>query len=84
MFSSSFLKTPAMGNVITTECIFNISVVLGVIKKEQPPEVFLKVSQNSQKNTCVRVQSCRPQTLAQMFFSEFCKMFKNNFFEEHL
>ena len=63
---------------------FSILVVLGVIEKEQPPEVFLKVLQNSQKNTCVRVQSCRPQTLAQMFFSEFWKMFKNNFFEEHL
>ena len=59
-------------------------------------KVFLKNSQNSEENTCARVsflKSCRAElycradcnfinkeTLAQMFSSEFCDIFKNTFF----
>ena len=39
--------------------------------------MFLKISQNSQENTCTRV------SLAQVFSCEFCKIFKNTFFTEH-
>ena len=35
--------------------------------------VFLKISQNSRKETLVQVISC-----------EFCEMFKNTFFKEYL
>ena len=54
-------------------------------------KIFLKISQNSQENTCARVSFLRPQacnfilkkTLAQMFSCEFCEIFKNIFFIEH-
>ena len=55
----------------------------------------LKISQISQENTFVGVslqQSCRPEGLqlyyreaaTQVFSCEYCKIFKNNFFIEHL
>ena len=51
-------------------------------------KVFLKISQNSQENTCA---GARPATLltkklwlAQVFSCEFCEVFKNTFFTEHL
>ena len=52
------------------------------------PEVFLKTSQNSQENTCVRVsfliklQACnffKKETLAQVFYCELCEIFKSTF-----
>ena len=57
--------------------------------------VFLKISQNSQENTCARVSfwiklqtsSCnfiKKQTLAQVFSCTFCEIFKNTFFTEYL
>ena len=68
--------------------------------KKQPSEVFymkkvfLKTFQNSQENTCARVSfvtylqaSCKfvkKETLTQVFSCEFCKIFKNTFFAEHL
>ena len=64
---------------------------VGVLNKK----VFLKISQNSQKNACARVClliSCRPQacnfitkeTLAQVFSCEFCEISKRTFFTDHL
>ena len=48
-------------------------------------KVFLKIWQNSQKNTCARVCSLiKLQTLAQVCPWEFCKTFKNTFITEHL
>ena len=58
-------------------------------------KVFLKISQNSQENACVslffnKVAGLRPatlwkkQTLAQVLSCEFCEIFKNAFFTEHL
>ena len=57
--------------------------------------MFLKISQNSQGNTCSRVsliKSCRPQpcnfikeeTLTEVFSCPFCEIFTNTFFREHL
>ena len=57
--------------------------------------MFLKISQNSQENTCVIVyfsiklqaHTCnfvKKETLAQVFSCEFCEISKNNFFTEHL
>ena len=54
-----------------------------------------KISQNSQENTCARVafliklqaDACnfiKKVTLAQVFSCEFCEIFKNTFFMEHL
>ena len=61
-------------------------------------KVFLEISENSQKNTCARdafliklqILLLRPATLlkkeslAQVFFCEFCEISKNTFFTEHL
>ena len=48
------------------------------------PEVFLKISENSLKNTCSRVffnkVAAFEETLAQVFSCEFCKIFKNTSF----
>ena len=54
-------------------------------------KVLLKISQNSQENTCARVsfliklqaEACnfiKKETLAQVFSCEFCEIFKNTFF----
>ena len=51
--------------------------------------MFLKILQNSQKNTCTRVsfQACnftKKETLAQVFSCEFCKISMNTFFTEQI
>ena len=57
--------------------------------------MFLKISQNSQENTCAslffnKVTGLRfatllkKETLAQVFSCEFCEIFKNAFFAKHL
>ena len=57
--------------------------------------MFLKISQNSQENTCARAsfliklqaEPCsfiKKEALAQVFSCGFCEIFKNTFFIEHL
>ena len=57
--------------------------------------MFLDISQNSQENTCVRVsllialqtwglQRYQKESLAKVLSCEFCKIFMNTFFTEHL
>ena len=44
-------------------------------------KLFLKISQNSQENTCARVYFLiKLHTLAQVFSCEFCEISKNIFF----
>ena len=45
--------------------------------------MFLEISQNSQENTGAR-NFIKKETLAQVFFYEFCQVSKNTFFTEHL
>ena len=67
--------------------------------QKQPPrcslkKVFLKVPENLQENTCLeslfnKFAGLRPKTLLQMrlqqvFYCEFCEIFENKFFTEHL
>ena len=52
-------------------------------------KAFLKISKNSQENTCARVTffiklPAKKETPGQVFSSEFCKIFKNTFSTEHL
>ena len=58
-------------------------------------KVFLKVSQNSQEKTCARVSflitlqssTCnfiKKETMAQVLSCEFCEIFENTYFIEHL
>ena len=60
-----------------------------VVRKCSVKEVFLKILQNSQENTCARasflikLQFIKKQTLAQVFSCEFCELFKNTFFIEN-
>ena len=50
----------------------------GVLQKK----IFLKVFQYSRENTCVEVSF--EETSAQAFSCEYCVIYKNTFFEEHL
>ena len=47
--------------------------------------VFLEISQDSQENTCVRdsdlINFIKKESLAQVFSSEFCEIFKNTFLQ---
>ena len=60
------------------------------IQKQAPEvffkKVFLKISQNSQENTCTKVaEACnfiKKEALAQVLSCEFCETFKNIFFKE--
>ena len=68
--------------------------------QKQPQEVsckkkvFLESSRNSQENSCPRASfliklhvACnfiKKEALAQVFSCEFCEIFKNTFFTEHL
>ena len=53
----------------------------GVLKKN----VFLKILQYSQENTCVGVEKFYlKETAAQVFSREYCEVFKNICFEEHV
>ena len=49
-------------------------------------KVFLQISKNSQENTCAKVSFlikllAWPETLAQVFSCEFCKISKNSFLQ---
>ena len=57
--------------------------------------MFLEISQNSQENPCaidsflIKLQAkvcnfIKKESLAQLFFCEFCEISKNTFFIEHL
>ena len=52
-------------------------------------KVFLEILQNSQENTCARVSflitlQAKKEALVQVFSSEFCEIFNNTSFTEHL
>ena len=46
--------------------------------------VLLKVSQNSQENTSATGLQLKKETLVQVFSCEFCEIFKNTIFTEHI
>ena len=54
--------------------------------------VILKISQNSQENTCAKVSflmklqasTCKKETLAQVSSCELCEISKSTYFTEHL
>ena len=55
-------------------------------------KVFLKISQKSQKHSCARVfflikmqaWVLKKKSLVWVFSCEYCEIFKNTYFEEHL
>ena len=55
-----------------------------VVQRWSSKMVFLKISQNSQRNTC-RPQPCnfiKKEALAQVLSREFCEIFKNTLFSK--
>ena len=67
----------------------NIQGIEAFIRRCSVKKVFLKISQKLQENTCARVSfliklqadACNyieKETLAQVFYGEFCKIFQNN------
>ena len=48
--------------------------------------LFSNIPQYSQKNSCVEVglQRYQKETPTQVFFCEYCKIFKSSYFEEHV
>ena len=64
-----------------------------VVQSCSTKKVFLKISQNSQVNTCARVSfliklqawglQLYYKTLAQVFSCEICEIFKNTLFKEY-
>ena len=56
-----------------------------VVRRCSIKKVFLKLSQNSQENACARVSfSIKLHAEAQVLSYEFCEIFKNICFIEHL
>ena len=53
-----------------------------VVRRCSVKKVFLKISQNSQENTCARVSFLiiKKETLEQVFSCEFYEIFKNTYF----
>ena len=53
-----------------------------VVRRCSVNKVFLKISENSQENTCTRVSFLNfiQLALAQVFSFKFCEIFKNTFF----
>ena len=58
--------------------------------QKQQPEVFLNILQDSQESTCDRKKPVigkhlwKNTSVKQVFSCEFCKIFQNSFFKEHL
>ena len=63
----------------------NRSPAIGVVRRCSVKQMFLKISENSQENTCARVYFStkslflKKETLAQMFSCECVKISKNTF-----
>ena len=74
-----FENTFITGNLPKLNLIFRSSRQGCSIKK-----LFLKISQNSQENSSARALLIKREALTQVLSCEFCKIFKNTFFTEHL
>ena len=87
----TFVKKGSASNNTNRYSFSNTSDAEAVVLRCPVKKVFLKISQNSQENTCARVslliklQAWDSNLIkTRMFFCEFCKIFKNTFFTEHL
>ena len=70
---------------ISINCTEEFCYRHGIFKvQKQPPEVFLKVPQYSQENTCARVSFffnfIKKETPTQVFYCEISEIFENTFF----
>ena len=74
---------------------YQISLFRSSHQRHSIKKLSLEILQNSQESTCAGVyfllklqasacNSIKKQTLAQVFSCEFCEIFKNTFFTEHL
>ena len=70
----------------------DINLAEAVVWRCSVKNVFLEGSRNSQENTCAGVFLSKTSSLkatlrdisAKRFFSEFCEIFENSYFAEHL
>ena len=78
-----------------TWATFEAKFTEAVVRRFSVKKVFLKISQNSQEDTCARVSFLiklqawvcnfiKKETLAQVFFCKFCKISKNTFYRARL
>ena len=76
--------------MLTYDNLANLGSAEAVARRCFVKKVFLKISQNSQENTCARVsfliksqaEACnfiKKETMAQVFSYEFCEISKNTF-----
>ena len=76
------IKISKTDNVATNNSI--LYETEAVIRNCSIRKVFIKISQNSQENTCARVtfliKCIKKETLAEVFSCEFCETFKNTSF----
>ena len=93
-YGSEKARTSAYFTQWNTDDSLSQSIIFGpeaVARRFSVKNVFLKILQNSQENTCARgsfliklqAKACKlikKETLAQVFSCEFCEIFKNNFF----
>ena len=93
LYKSSF-PTYSFKNLVFPKSVFCILFLLrseAVVRRCSIKKMFLKISKNSQENTCARVSfliklqaKAAKETLAQVFSCEFFATFKSTFFTEHL
>ena len=85
--SNCFNILLAKNRLATTRKCFQIQLSEVVTWSCSVKKMFLKISQHSQENTCVEVSFNKItvlKPLTQVFFREYCNIFKNNFFIDQL
>ena len=98
-FHTNFPKFPAFSNMAGQFSLAIIQDCIAYVLQKQPPEVF-QIKKDVLKNFAKftgkylcqshffsKLQACnfiKKEILAQVFSCEFCEMFKNTFFTEHL
>ena len=86
IFRTPFPKNTSGGLLLTMFCNLNLEILYrSSHRKCSIKKVFLKISHNSQENNLARVCNfIKKEALGQVFSCEFCRIFKNTFFKEHL
>ena len=71
------LLRPSVTVLLRLALLTNKAFIWQVFLQKQPPEVFCG-------KRCSECKFIKNETLQQVFFCEFCKIFKNTIFTEHL
>ena len=73
-------------SLLRIQCVISSKSMHLVISKSRssPPEVFYKKTVNKDIAKFTGKHLCQNETVVQVFSCEFCDIFKNTFFIEHL